>query len=324
MPPPRPLLLERTLLPKVWGGRALEHVLGLRLPLGEAIGETWELFDRPEGSSRIRESSATLAQLVQADPVQWLGSGVAPGYGGRFPLLLKFLDTREALSVQVHPDDEQAQAEGDGGKNEVWVVLHAGKNARIILGLRPGVDPARFREVAHTAASEPMLLAFTPRVGDTVHVPAGIVHSIGPNVVVFELQQNSDITYRLYDWGRSREVQIEKALAVMRPNAGSGGGDRPVVPPQNLPDGGKLLIATKHFRLRRYDLSRPYTLPTNRQFATVTVVGGRGILGWHSGGVDTPIQLVLGDTVLVPACLNEVFVSPIGRLEVLVASPGVA
>jgi mannose-6-phosphate isomerase len=322
MPPPRPVLLERKLLPKVWGGRALEHVLGLRLPLGEAIGETWELFDRPEGSSRLRDSEATLGQMVQGDPALWLGSGVALGYGGRFPVLLKFLDTREALSVQVHPDDEQARVEGDGGKNEVWVVLHAGKNARIIRGLRPGVDPARFREVAHTAASEPMLMAFTPRVGDTVHLPPGTVHSVGPNVVVFELQQNSDVTYRLYDWGRSREVQVEKALAVMRAEEGVGAVDRPVVPPQNLPDGGKLLIATKHFRLRRYDLARPYTLATNRQFATVTVVGGRGILGWHSGGADKPMQLVLGDTVLIPACVNEVFVSPIGRLEVLVSSPG--
>ncbi|HZN38067.1 MAG TPA: type I phosphomannose isomerase catalytic subunit [Planctomycetota bacterium] len=322
MPPPRPLLLERKLLPKVWGGRALEHVLGLRLPLGEAIGETWELFDRPEGSSRVRDNSTTLAQVLQEDPAAWLGSGVSTGYGGRFPLLVKFLDTKEALSVQVHPDDEQAQVEGDGGKNEVWVVLHAGKNARIIRGLRPGVDLARFRAGAHTAAVEPMLFSFTPRVGDTVHVPPGTVHSIGPNVVVFELQQNSDVTYRLYDWGRSREVQVEKALAVMRPDEGSGAVDRPVVPPQTLPDGGKLLITTKHFRLRRYELARPYTLATDRQFATVTVVGGRGILGWHSGGVDTPMQLMLGDTVLIPACVSEVFVSPIGRLEVLVASPG--
>ena len=321
MPPPRPLLLERKLLPKVWGGRALEDVLGLRLPLGEAIGETWELFDRPEGSSRVRDSSSTLAEIVGEDPVRWLGSGVAAGYGGRFPVMLKFLDTREALSVQVHPDDEQARVEGDGGKNEVWVVLHAGKNARIIRGLRPGVDLARFREGAHTAAVEPMLLSFTPRVGDTIHVPPGIVHSIGPNVVVFELQQNSDVTYRLYDWGRSREVQVEKALAVMRGDEGAAV-DRPIVPPQTLPDGGKLLITTKHFRLRRYDLARPYTLATKGQFATVTVVGGRGILGWHSGGADKPMQLVLGDTVLVPACVNEVFVSPIGRLEVLVSSPG--
>ena len=322
MPSPRPLLFERKLLPKVWGGRALEHVIGLRLPPGDAIGETWELFDRPEGSSRVRGDNATLAEVMRADPAAVLGSGVAPGYGGRFPLLLKFLDTREALSVQVHPDDEQARGEDDGGKNEAWIVLHAGKNARIIRGLRPDVDISRFRAQAHTAAVEPMLLSFTPRVGDTIHVPPGTVHSIGPDVVVFEVQQNSDVTYRLYDWGRSREVQVAKALAAMRVEEPAVAVDRPVVAPRTLPDGGKLLIATKHFRVRRYDLTRPHTLATNRQFATVTVVGGRGVLGWHSGGNDDPMQLLLGDTVLVPACVNDVFLSPIGRLEVLVTGPG--
>ncbi|MEO6595561.1 MAG: type I phosphomannose isomerase catalytic subunit [Planctomycetota bacterium] len=311
------------MLSKVWGGRALEQLFSLQLPPGEAIGETWELFDRPEGSSRLRGSDVTLAQLVQKSPDELLGRGVAPGYGGRFPLLLKFVDAREALSVQVHPDDAQAKSEGDGGKHEAWVVLHVGQGGRIIRGVRPEVDRDRFAAKAHTAEVESMLWSFTPKVGDTIYVPPGTVHAIGPEVVVFEVQQNSDVTYRLYDWGRPREVHVQKALGVLRHGqAGAAVAERPVIEPSLLPDGGRLLVSTPHFRLRRYDLPRPYTLATNGRFMALTVLAGRGMLGWHSGGSDVPLQLAAGDTAVVPACKDSVFVSPLGRLDMLVSDPG--
>ncbi|MBL9080148.1 MAG: class I mannose-6-phosphate isomerase [Planctomycetes bacterium] len=322
MPSLKPFLLERKLLPKVWGGRALEAALGLRLPAGEAIGETWELFDRPEGSSNLRGEQRTLAAVLQQHGDDLLGRGTARGHGGRFPLLLKFIDAREALSVQVHPDDAQAAGEGDSGKDEAWLVLHAGPQARIIRGLRPGVDAAAFRQHAHTAAVEGMLWAFAPRPGDVVHIPPGTVHAIGPDVVVFEVQQNSDVTYRLYDWGRPREVHVQKALAVARTEAPAAMADRPVVAPSALPDGGQLLAATPHFRLRRYLPARPLTLATDGAFATLTVLGGRGMLGWRSGGDDVPLPIAAGDTVLVPACVEHVYLSPIGRLDVAVTDPG--
>ncbi len=317
----KPMLLERKVLPKVWGGRALEQVIGLSLPPGEAIGETWELFDRPEGSSPIR-GGGTLAELMRTDAEALLGRGVARGHGGRFPLLLKFIDARDALSVQVHPDDAQAKVEGDSGKDEAWLVLQTGPQARIIRGCRPGVAREQFAEVAHTPAVEELLWAFRPQVGDVIHVPPGTVHAIGPDVVVFEVQQNSDVTYRLYDWGRPREVHVQKALAVTALGERTATTERPVVEPKNLPDGGIELIATEHFRLRRYELQRPFTLSTNGCFATVTVLGGRGMLGWRSGGSDAPIQLTAGDTVLVPAAVESVFLSSIGRLDVAIASPG--
>ncbi|MBL8729353.1 MAG: class I mannose-6-phosphate isomerase [Planctomycetes bacterium] len=322
MPPLRPFLLERKLLPKVWGGRALEQVLGMSLPAGEAIGETWELFDRPEGSSRIRGSERTLADLLRDDGERVLGRGVARAHGGRFPLLLKFIDAREALSVQVHPNDEQARSEGDSGKDEAWLVLHAGPGGRIIRGVRPGIDDALFRASAHTAAVESMLWSFSPRPGDTIHVPPGTVHAIGPDVVVFEVQQNSDVTYRLYDWGRAREVHVQKALAVASTDGGRVAvADRPVVESEALTDGGRQLLSTAHFRLRRYDLQRPFTLPTDGAFLTLTVLAGRGIVGWRSGDSDTPLPVGAGDTVLVPACIESVYLSPIGRLDVAVCNP---
>jgi mannose-6-phosphate isomerase len=321
--PLTPFLLDRKFLPKVWGGRALESVFPMQLPPAEMVGETWELYDRPDGSSRIRGTDRTLADLMREAPVELLGQGVAAGHGGRFPLLLKFIDAREALSVQVHPDEARARAEGDGGKDEAWVVLRAGPRARIIRGLRPGVERAEFEAKAHTPEVEKLLWMFTPKAGDCVHLPPGTVHALGPDVVVFELQQNSDLTYRLYDWGRPREVHVQKALAVTRHETVQvGAADRAVTSPAALADGGVQLVATESYRLRRYAWRTPHTLATNSRFAAVTVVGGSGTLVWPSATAVQPLSLVAGDTVLVPAVVEHVVLSPIGRLDVLVSDPG--
>ncbi len=322
----QPFLFERRVLPKVWGGRALQRVVGIDLPPGHDVGETWELYDRPEGSSRLRGETRTLADLLRADAGALLGRG-APGVAeARFPLLLKFIDAREALSVQVHPDDVQARAAADGGKSEAWVVLHAGAGARVSRGLRPGVRPEEFRAVAHTPAVERMLWSFTPQVGDCIDVPAGTVHAIGPEVVVFEVQQNSDVTYRLYDWGRPREVHVEQALAVTRfDDATPGGVPRPVCVPRALADGGHLLLATPHFRVRRYAVSAGArrVLRTEGRFATLTMIGGSGVLDWQEAGVARRMPIAHGDTALLPAALAEATFEGAVDSEMLVCDPGV-
>ncbi|MCA8963400.1 MAG: class I mannose-6-phosphate isomerase [Planctomycetes bacterium] len=315
----QPLLLERKLVPKVWGGQMLSQLLDIDVPAGTAIGETWELYDRPEGSSRLRGEQRTLAEVLREDPVALLGAGVAAGTNARFPLMLKFIDAREALSVQVHPDDDLARAENDRGKNEAWVVLHAGPRARICRGVRADVDVETFRGAADSAAVEQLLWAFTPQVGDCVHVPAGTVHAMGPDVVVFEVQQNSDVTYRLYDWGRDRDVHVQKALAAMR--FVGGGQNRREVPTQ-LDDGGELLVTESHFRLRRYRVSDSLRLPTRGRFATVTVIGGNGDLVWPSSAGPQRLALQRGDTALVPAALAEVVVEAAAPMVMLVCDPG--
>lgn len=319
MPDPKPAVLERIVLPKVWGGRALERVPGLPLPPGEAVGETWELFDRPEGSSQLRGTGRTVRQWMEQHAGAVLGSRGRPGHAGRFPLLLKFLDASDALSVQVHPDDAQAAAEGDGGKHEAWLVLDVGPRGRIVRGFRPGVTREQFAAVASTPAIEPLLHAFRPAAGDCIDVPAGTVHAIGPDVAVLEVQQNSDVTYRLYDWGRPREVHVQKALAVAQVTSGQG---HERVPPRPLADGGEELVATGRFRLRRYRLARRTSWSTDDGFLVVTVLGGRGVLGWHSGGSDAPLPLRPGDSVLVPACTEQVFLSPIGSIDAVLTDPG--
>ena len=308
MPSLEPFLVERILMPKVWGGQALTQVLGIALPPGEAIGETWELYDRPEGSSRLRHSARTIGQLMRECGDDLVGRGVPRGYGGRFPLLLKFLDARDGLSVQVHPDDQQAMRDRDTGKNECCVVLQAGPEARIVRGLRPGVSREHFVANAATEAVEDLLLSFQPMVGDTIHIPPGTVHAIGPGVVVFEVQQNSDLTYRLYDWGRGREVHVQKALQVLRADAAND--ERPVVQPETMPDGGTLLLGTRDFRLRRYSLRQPIQMTTGGRFATITVIAGKAKLQWPGERTFGALPLGRGDTAVVPACVPKYSLVP--------------
>jgi mannose-6-phosphate isomerase len=319
MPVLKPCLLDRRILPKIWGGDALHRLYGIGGTGNGGIGETWELYDRPDGSSQLRGSAATLRQWMEQDARALLGAGVEPGFGGRFPLLLKYIDARDGLSLQVHPDDAQAAKAGDGGKSEAWVVLDVGPKARIVRGCKPGVDRAQFARVAATAAVETLVATYTPQVGDCIHIPPGTVHAVGPDVVLFEVQQNSDITWRIYDWGRGRELHLEQALAAVRIDEQS----PPTVAPRPLPDGGELVLQVPQFRVRRYRLRDRRVLETNGTFVAVSAIEGRGVLGWHSGGADQPLYLQPGDTALVPACVPEIFLSPIGALQVLLSDPGV-
>jgi len=316
--PLRPSLLERKTVAKPWGGRALERVLGIALEPGVQVGETWEVFDRPDGSARLRSDGKTLAEWMAKDATALLGRGVAPSRDGRFPLLIKFIDAREALSVQVHPDDAMAAGVGDSGKSEAWVVLDAGPAARIVRGLRAGTTAERFAAAIRSADLEPLLHAFAPRPGDAVRVPPGVIHAIGPDVVLYEIQQNSDVTYRLYDWGRPRPLHLEDGLRAARFDLP----EETVVAPTPGADGFEWLFAHEHFTLRRVAVTEPITVPTEDTFKVATVVRGRGTLGWRSGGVDLPLPLGPGDSVLVPACIGNVFLSPVGGMTLLWAGPG--
>ena len=313
----KPVLLNRLIQSRVWGGHHLEALFGIRSPDGQPIGETWELVDRPEACSRLR-AGGSLRELMQMDRRGLLGRDVRPGFGDRFPLLFKFLDAQTELSVQVHPDDQAAQLHGDGGKSEAWLVLQTLENARIVRGFKPGVTRANFELAAHGPEIEDLLYSFKPTVGDCIYTPAGTLHAIGPGAVIFEVQQNSDITWRLYDWGRQRTLHVDHAIRGTKVTNGS---LDPTVLPKPLPDGGKLLLATPFFRMRRYDVSAKLEIPTNDAFVVVTVLGGQGTLGWHSGGEDLPLRLQKGDCVLVPAAVGSIFLSPMGKLDVVLTDP---
>ena len=190
-----PLRFEPIYQYRLWGGRHLADLLTAPLPGDGPIGEAWVLSDRDDYSSRVADGSLqglSIAQLLDQFPEQVMGK--LAGRYRRFPLLLKFLDVREMLSVQVHPTDPAT------AKTEAWVVLEAGIKSRIYAGLKPGTTAEVLRHALKEGTVADRLACFHPNPGDAVFNPAGMVHSLGGGVMVFEVQQNSDVTFRLFDW----------------------------------------------------------------------------------------------------------------------------
>ncbi len=197
-----PLRIEPLYEYRPWGGRRLADLIVEPLPADGPVGEAWVLSDRDDHTSRVANGPLTghsLHQLLLRYPKQMMGDLASEFV--RFPLLLKFLDVRTALSVQVHPFSQQAASlrGGETGKTEAWLVLRTGENARVYAGLKPGVTAATMKQAIAVGELPDQLASFTPHPGDTVLIPAGTVHALA-DVVVFEVQQNSDVTFRLYDW----------------------------------------------------------------------------------------------------------------------------
>ena len=214
-------------------------MLAAPLPGDGPVGEAWVLSDRDDHPSKVADGplkGRTLAQLLEQFPEQLMGN--LAGRFRRFPLLLKFLDAREMLSVQVHPADTHTDLlpAGETGKTEAWVVLEAGPQSRIYSGLKPATTAEDLRRALANGAVADDLVCFTPKPGDAVFLPAGTVHSLGGDIVVFEVQQNSDVTFRLYDWdhvdartGQPRALQVDQALACIDFADGAAGLVAPVV-----------------------------------------------------------------------------------------------
>ena len=202
--PMYPLRFEPIYQYRVWGGRRLADLLTAPLPGDGPIGEAWLLSDRDDHPSKVADGplkGSTIRQLMEQSPDQLLGK--LAGRFRRFPVLLKFLDAHEKLSVQVHPQDGQRDyiPAGESGKTEAWVVLEAGPTSRIYAGLKPGTTRDKLERALSSRTVADLLASFTPKVGDAVFIRARTVHSLS-NVVVFEVQENSDVTFRLYDWDR--------------------------------------------------------------------------------------------------------------------------
>ena len=230
-------------------------------------------------------------------------ASVATELGGEFPLLVKLLFPAEKLSVQVHPDDAQARALGETrGKTECWYALEAEPGAAVALGLKPGVDAAAVKAAITDGANGSMeeLMEWVPvSVGDMLFVDAGTVHAIGPGVVLLETQQTSDVTYRLYDYGRPRELHLEKGLAVTKAKTQAG-----KVAPREM-DGFTRLIEQKYFVVDRFDLEKMEELRMP--------MAGRGCLVGLKGtvAVITPgdeVELAPGQAVVIPEGFEEVIV----------------
>ncbi len=216
-----PLRFEPIYQYRPWGGRRLADLLTEPLPSGP-IGEAWLLSDRDDHASQVAEGplkGQTIGQLLKQFPEQMLGK-LAHSFQ-RFPLLLKFLDAQEMLSVQVHPTKTNTNLlpAGESAKSEAWVVLEAGAQSRVYAGLKAGTTAVDLRRALANGTVVEQLEGFTPKPGDGIFLQAGTAHCLGGDVVVFEIQQNSDVTFRLYDWGhvdpktgKLRELQVDQAM----------------------------------------------------------------------------------------------------------------
>ncbi len=316
-----PLRFEPIYEYRPWGGRRLANWLAAPLPGDGSIGEAWLLSDRDDHPSRVANGplkGRTLGQLLKESPEQMLGK--LAGRFRRFPLLLKFLDVRTLLSVQVHPSDRQTDylPPGETGKTEAWVVLEAGPHGRIYAGLKPGATASDLlRAITNKTVAE-HLASFRPKRGDGVLVPAGTVHALG-DVVVFEVQENSDVTFRLYDWdhidaktGHLRPLQVDQAIACVDFEQGAIGPVAPVVE-RSSPGRRELLFCCEYFGLSRIHGEGQFVVGAAAAPRVLVCVAGEGQLE-HAG---TELTITRGDVFLLPAVVGACCCRTSGTITLL-------
>jgi mannose-6-phosphate isomerase len=303
-----------------WGGRRLGTVLGK--PIGDAndYAESWEIADCGPDQSLVAEgpfAGWTLSRLVADKRTALFGSDRGRAH---FPLLIKFLDCNDRLSVQVHPNDEQARrmGRGENGKTEAWVILEARPDSRIYAGLKPGVDRRSLERHLDAGTVEECLHSFPARAGDCVFVPAGTVHTLGEGILLAETQQSSDVTFRLFDWGRvgpdgkPRPLHREESLACIDFDRGP---VNPIAPRVVVAGTEQVeeLVRSNYFVLRRRTLSHPAVIEPEGRFRVLIPLAGQ--VDVRGDGYQKHLRL--GDTLLVPAAMTSLTLSPVGRASIL-------
>jgi mannose-6-phosphate isomerase len=306
---PYPLQFQPEMKERVWGGRALEQ-FGFSLP-GGAIGEGWMIGDHPNGTTKVMNGELAgrgLDEVRREYGDMLFGSKGFSQKTGRFPLLIKLLDCEDDLSVQVHPNDSYSNlAAGELGKTEMWYIMAAKPGAKIIYGMNDGVT----REMLAKAIAENRIMDCLQEVpveaGDSFYIPAGTVHALGAGVLVAEIQQNSDTTYRLYDYnrpgldGKLRELHIEDSLNVIA-YQGSGSSFMKT----NIEEAGSWLTLAESpfFIVEKAMVESKWELQTTMDsFVILMIMEGSGKLGWEDGSIDTKP----GDCFLLPANLGSYF-----------------
>jgi mannose-6-phosphate isomerase len=317
-----PLRFEPIYQYRLWGGRRLSSLFSAPLPGDGPIGEAWLLSDRDDYQSQIANGplkGQTIGELMEEFRGQLLGK-LAPRFR-RFPLLLKFLDAHELLSVQVHPSDAHPELvpPGETGKTEAWVVIEANKGSRIYAGLKPGTTADDLRHSLADGTIVDHLVNIIPRPGDAVFIPAGTVHTLGGGVVVFEVQQNSDVTFRLYDWGhvdaktgQSRPLQVDHALASIDFAESTGGLVAPFVE-STTPVSRERLFDCDHFLLWRLRGESSFSIGAAEMPRVLICIDGSGWL--ESDG--TAYGVDKGQVWLLPAVAGVCVFHPNSAVSML-------
>src|SRR6202023_3328159 len=324
MPQLYPLLMSPVFDPRPWGTLDLSAIYPNH-KFNERIGEAWLTGD----NSVV--ANGPLAKRSLSDLSKEFGSelvGTSARDPQRFPLLLKFLFPEEKLSVQVHPDDATAQRFGEPwGKTECWYVAHAKPGSQIALGLKPGVTVAQFQQSIHEKRAEDLLNWINIYQGEMIYVAGGTVHTLGLGSVIVETQQQSDTTYRLYDYGRPRPLHLERGILSVKERTASGKAIRPA--PVSI-HGGKgrrsSMIATPYFAVDLFELKEPHVFSTmafgndsSRKTSVQILVAVEGCGVVEAQGRD-PVTLAKGDAVVVPSVVESFTVRPQWAVEFLKSS----
>ncbi|KML36126.1 mannose-6-phosphate isomerase [Cytobacillus firmus] len=313
-----PIFLEPVFQEKIWGGTALNKIFGYDIPSSKT-GECWAISGHANGSSIVKNGSfkgESLDRLWGKHP-EVFGDHL----GSNFPLLVKILDARENLSIQVHPDDEYAKLyeNGEYGKTECWYVLDCHDNAEIVLGHNAKTKEELIHFIQRNEWDK--LLKRVPiKRGDFFYVPSGTIHALCKDTLILEIQQSSDITYRLYDYdredhlGNKRELHLRKAIEVVS------------IPQEGIQDShtaknvgkNKFLkfIETKYFTICKWEINEQAVMQKNKSFLLVSIINGKGTL---TIGSDQLYELNKGDHLILPANLTHFCLN--GEFEAIVSHP---
>ncbi len=308
-----PIVFEPIAMERVWGGRRFESLRGKPLPQGTPIGELWEVVDRDDAQSVVHSgefAGRTLGDLWRNRRADVFGDDYMDDPHPRFPLLVKLLDARERLSVQVHPPQHLAESLQGEPKTEVWYFLDCLPGARIYAGLREGATREEFDNLLRAGRVEEVLHEIPAFTGESIFIPSGRLHAIGEGNLIVEVQQNSDTTYRVFDWnrtgldGKPRALHIDESMASI---------DFADFEPRLKPAADTLVADCEFFRVEKVALTAPLDLRPEGRFALVTVLSGE-----VSCGTD---HFQTGQFFLIPAASLHPDVVPQGtRAEVLVTT----
>ncbi len=320
MIPLYPLRFKPIFKEKIWGGRKLHDILGKDCGEIPQCGESWELSTVDDNVSVVADGplkGKRLDHLINEYRSALVGKRIYSLYKDSFPLLIKFLDANEDLSIQVHPDDQlAADRHNQRGKTEMWYIIDADQDASLITGFNRTINEEIFREMLAHGRLGDVLNKEEATSGDVFFIPAGRIHTIGKGILLAEIQQTSDVTYRVYDFdrvdtaGNKRDLHIEESVDALDYKFHKN--YKTAYTPQKNAD--TVVVESPYFTTSKLDLDKAFTVPSDKQsFRILIFLSGKGEISWKGGKVNAD----MGDVYLVPAALNEISIIPESRIEAL-------
>lgn len=322
-----PLKLRPILRPMIWGGKKLSEFFSKSFPIEEKIGESWEIADYGSYVSIVRNGSyqgRLIDEIIVEFGTELYGSNLRKEQFKRFPLLVKFIDASDKLSLQVHPDDSYGAIHegGELGKTEMWYIISVEPGAKLACGTLPGTDLNIFMELLNSGNIEKCLNQIEIKPGDAIFIPAGCPHALGAGIVVWEIQETSDLTYRIFDWdrvgvdGKPRPLHINKAFDVLRFDLAKS----PLIDQLSVNIADNLvryLAICRYFVTEFLNIYKSFLEDTlGESFHILTAIEGKGEIIY---GPDESVVVVKGETVLVPASIGKYFIEPEDTFSMLKA-----